>query len=299
MAVSVDQFILDPREFRLLDGLRLNPRKPAPGRVRGERLTKRKGISIEFADYRDYTEGDDLRHLDWNILARLGIATIKTYQDEEDLAVHLLLDATPSMDFGTPSKFVQARRLGCALAYVAVCGTDAVYPLALGCREEPKRAHRGRSGYRRLAAWAAGVSPEGKAGVAESLRLFASGNARPGLAVILSDGLDPKVTAALRTVAGRGHEIAFVQVLSNEELDPDLEGDLRLVDSEDDAIIEITAHGQTLREYRKRLEKHCTALAVECRRLGGRFLQVRNTDSLPTVMADGFKREGWVTAWTS
>src|SRR6476619_4360431 len=83
---------LEARDFRVLEGLRLMPRKSFGGRVRGERLTKKKGISIEFADYREYTDGDDLRHLDWNVLARLGVPVTKTYRDEEDLAVHVLVD---------------------------------------------------------------------------------------------------------------------------------------------------------------------------------------------------------------
>ncbi|MEZ5163391.1 MAG: DUF58 domain-containing protein [Fimbriimonadaceae bacterium] len=107
----MSDLILSPREFRLLEGVRLNPRKSFLGRVRGERVTKRTGISIEFADYRDYTEGDDLRHLDWNVLARLDTPIVKTYQDEEDLAVHLLVDLSPSMNFGDQQSWIVRRSL--------------------------------------------------------------------------------------------------------------------------------------------------------------------------------------------
>src|SRR5690242_7545435 len=118
--------LLDSREFRLLEGLRLNPKKSFTGRIRGERLTKKKGISIEFSDYRDYTEGDDLRHLDWNVLARLETPIMKTYRDEEDLAVHMLLDGSASMDFGEPTKFEAAQRMAAAFGYVGLCAGDAV-----------------------------------------------------------------------------------------------------------------------------------------------------------------------------
>src|SRR6476659_4953467 len=114
--------LLDPREFRVLEGLRFNPRKSFTGKIRGERLTTKKGISIEFSDYRDYTEGDDLRHLDWNVLARLEAPIMKTYRDEEDLAVHLLLDGSASMDFGESSKFEAAKRIATAIGYVGLCG---------------------------------------------------------------------------------------------------------------------------------------------------------------------------------
>src|SRR5438105_6787237 len=108
---------LDPRDFRVLEGLRLLPRKSFGGRVRGERLTSKRGISIEFADYREYADGDDLRHLDWNVLARLATPVTKTYRDEEDLAVHLLVDTSSSMQFGEPSKQEAAKRYACALGF--------------------------------------------------------------------------------------------------------------------------------------------------------------------------------------
>src|SRR3954462_1112722 len=127
--------VLESGDFRVLEGLRLLPRKSFGGRVRGERLTKKKGISIEFADYREYTDGDDLRHLDWNVLARLGVPVTKTYRDEEDLAVHVLIDTSPSMSFGEPCKLDCAKKYACALGFLGLAGGDAVYPRALGIRE--------------------------------------------------------------------------------------------------------------------------------------------------------------------
>src|SRR6476619_6851703 len=140
---STTTSLLEPRDFRVLEGLRLVPRKSFGGRVRGERLTKKKGISIEFADYREYTDGDDLRHLDWNVLARLNTPVTKTYQDEEDLAVHVLIDVSPSMDFGEPTKFECAKRYACALAFLGLAGGDAIYTRAIGARERPLPALRG------------------------------------------------------------------------------------------------------------------------------------------------------------
>jgi uncharacterized protein (DUF58 family) len=303
--------VLEPREFRVLEGLRLNPRKSFPGRVRGERLTKKKGISIEFADYREYAEGDDLRHLDWNVLARLEHPIMKTYRDEEDLAVHLLLDASPSMDFGDPTKLMAASRLACAMGFVGLAGGDAVYPKLLGRKEMPIGALRGRSSYPRIASWAHAVarteSPEiplptsnGKAskamGLATSLRTFINSSARPGLCVLLSDGLDPEAPAALRTLGGRGHEVLFLQILSDIELDPDLEGDLRLLDSESGSPVEITANSYALKEYRRRLEAHNQAIKDAVLRIGGRLAIVRPDQKLEDVLKNTLKREGWVAA---
>ncbi len=288
--------LLDPREFRLLEGLKLNPKKSFTGRVRGERLTKKKGISIEFSDYRDYTEGDDLRHLDWNVLARLETPIMKTYRDEEDLAVHLLVDASSSMDFGEPTKFAVAVRIAAALGYVGLCGGDAVYPRFLGIRQAKASALRGRANFPRLVKWLEDGAPEGQEGLATAIRTFTHSSARAGIAVVISDGLDPQVAGAIRGLGGRGHEVFFVQVLSDIELDPDLEGDLRLLDAEGGLPVEVTANSYVLKEYRHNLAKHLDSVREAILRVGGRYTMVRTTDSLEQTVKGVLRREGWVAA---
>lgn len=285
--------ILSPAEFRLLEGLRLNPRRAFHGRVRGERLTKRKGISIEFADYRDYSEGDDLRHLDWNVLARLQTPVMKTYQDEEDLAVYLVLDATGSMGFGEPSKLDAAKRIAAAFAYVALCGQDAVYPISLPNRGVGA-ARRGRASYPQIARWIDAVAEStANRTLSVSLREFAGSGARPGMVVLLSDVLDPAAADAIRMLGGVGHEVCLVQVLSPEELDPDLEGDLRLLDAEAGAPVEITANRDALKAYRENLQTHNAAVSDACRRHGGKAIQVLAQESLESLVRDRLRREGW------
>jgi uncharacterized protein (DUF58 family) len=288
--------VLDPRDFRVLEGLRLMPRKPFGGRVRGERLTTKKGISIEFADYREYTDGDDLRHLDWNVLARLGVPVTKTYRDEEDLAVHLLLDTSPSMEFGEPSKMECAKKYACALGFLGLTGGDAVYPRALGIRERPLPALRGRNSFHRLSMWAEQLSVpnERPLTLSASLRQFAGASARAGLVILISDGLDPDIPTSLRILAGRGHEILFLQVLSREELDPDLEGDLRLIDGEGGMPAELTANGAVLKEYRQRLEAHNAEIRDTVLRVGGRYALVRPDETFDQVLTFTLKRQRWV-----
>ncbi|HVT13990.1 MAG TPA: DUF58 domain-containing protein [Fimbriimonadaceae bacterium] len=288
--------LLDPREFRLLEGLRLNPKKSFSGRVRGERLTKKKGISIEFSDYRDYVEGDDLRHLDWNVLARLETPIMKTYRDEEDLAVHILLDGSASMSFGEPTKFEAARRIAAAVGYVGLCGGDAVYCRLLGQRGLILPGLRGRSSFPRFTRWLEDAKPAGEESLAASLRAFAHASARVGLAVVVSDGLDPEAATAVRVLGGRGHEVFFIQVLSDIELDPDLEGDLRLLDSEGGRAVEITANSYALREYRANLQRHNDALREAVLRVGGRHAMVRADDPLEKTVKQVLRREGWVAA---
>lgn len=295
--------VLSPEDFRILEGLRLNPRKSFTGRVRGERLTRKKGISIEFADYRDYTEGDDLRHLDWNVLARLETAVIKTYQDEEDLAVYLVVDLTASMGFGEPQKQALAKNLACAIGYVALNSQDAAYPVTLPMVVNPTRgangvgaALRGRSSYPKLARWSQMIPETAPGGLAPSLREFVKASARPGLAVLLTDGLDPDMPSLIRVLGGRGHEVCLIQILSPEEIDPDLEGDLRLLDAESSQIVEITANRDALDGYRKNLLAHNKLLEEACLRVGGRYTTVTVNRTVDWIVREKLRREGWFAA---
>lgn len=295
--------VLTPDDFRLLEGLRLNPRKSFSGRVRGERLTRKKGISIEFSDYRDYTEGDDLRHLDWNVLARLQNAVIKTYQDEEDLAVYLIVDLTASMSFGDPQKQQLAKTLACVFGYVALNNQDAAYPVTLPLAANPTRgvggvglALRGRASYPKLARWTTSIPEMAPGGLSRSLRDFVKANTRPGLVVLLTDGLDPEAPTLIRVLGGRGHEVCLIQILAPEEVDPDLEGDLRLIDAETNEIVEITANRDALEAYRKNLAKHNDELRDACNRVGGRYISIPVDQSLDWIIKERLRREGWFAA---
>ncbi len=283
--------VLNGSDLRALDGMRLNPRKAFGGRVRGERMTTKKGVSIEFADYRDYSEGDDLRHLDWNVLARLDSAVMRTYRDEEDLQVYLFIDNSASMQFGDPSKAERAHTLGLALGYVALIGGDAVLPVSVGAREAKRSSLRGRASFSKLRRWEPAAP---SMTLADSFRAFAKTAARPGLIVLCSDGMDPDIAGSLQLLAGRGHEIFFVQVLDALDLDPDLEGDLRLLDSESGKSIEVTANSSVLREYRDGLAKHIAAIENQMLRSGGRHAVVSSDKSFRDVLRDVWRREGWI-----
>lgn len=254
----------------------------------------RKGISIEFADYRDYTEGDDLRHLDWNVLARLQSPVIKTYRDEEDLAVYLLLDRSPSMEFGESLKIDFASKLALALGFVALMSGDAAYPCALPMRTAP-RVLRGRSSYPQLESWAKNANKDTKTGksLATSLRDFASSDHRPGLVILISDTLDEGLEIQLRVLTGRGHQVDVLQVLSPEEVEPDIEGDLRLLDAEDGLPREITANRQAVQTYQQNLANHTEVIRESVRRSGGRFLRVLTTEKLAEIINGPMRKEGW------
>lgn len=269
-----------------LERYRFQPQKHHAGAIRGERLSPRKGISIEFADYRHYAPGDDLRHLDWNILARLDRAYLRTYQDEQELPIYLLLDCSGSMAFGEPSKFDLARSLGACLGYIALVSGDALYPVALHAEGGETRALRGRPAYARFVEWLRTRHPDGRA-LSQAIQRFAHANLPTGLVLLLTDGLDEAMPQALRTLGGRKHEVIYLQILSEVEQDPDLEGDLKLIDAETDEAIEITATSGLLQEYQRRLKTHLEAIQQACRRIGAFYIPIANRDdSLEIILKD-------------
>lgn len=284
---------LDPRESRMLHGLRLEPRRNFAGRVRGERTSVRKGVSIDFADYREYTEGDDLRHLDWNVLARLGHAVVKTYQDEEDLPVHLLVDTSRSMSFGAPTKLEAAAKAALAVGQVALQAGDAVFRHAPFQAAPRASGLRGRAGLSRLGQWLGALDADSPKGLYDAVQAFLRSAPPSGIVLLASDALDPAAPVAVKLLGDRGFEPWLVHVLSKIELDPDVEGDLLLVDSENGSERELTANSFSLESYRKSLDAHRDALAEACRRAGGRYGLLVAEAPLTDFLRQHVRKERW------
>jgi uncharacterized protein (DUF58 family) len=286
--------LLQPRELRVLESLRLAPSRSFRGATRGERISRKKGISIEFADFRSYVEGDDLRHLDWNVLARLETPVMRTYQDEEDLTVYLMLDGSPSMSFGDPTKFEIAQKYAAAVGYIGLLGGDGVRPALIGERVAPLPAMRGRASAFRLMQWVSRPPLEiGRETLNQASQTLLRANFRIGMVVILSDGLDPDLPQTIRALGGRGFEVCMIQVLSDVEWEPDLEGDLRLLDSESETRVEITINRDTVAQYKQNLSAHVQSLENACNRTGGKHAMVRTSESLEEVVQRRLKPAGW------
>lgn len=252
--------VLDPTVFdegflRQLERLGLLMKQPVRGGLKGGRRSVKRGQSVEFADYRDYTLGDDLRQLDWNVYARLEKLFVKLFIEEEDVTITFLLDASPSMAFGKPQKLLFAKRAAAALGYIALSGEDRVVVAALGGRTARRQGGlRGSGRVFRLLANLSGIQPaDGPTDLVASARHAAAMLSGRGVIVLISDLLDPGADRVIRELAATGSELIVLHTLSPEELDPPLEGDLRLVDSESGEGIDVTVDLATLDDYRARL----------------------------------------------
>ncbi len=271
--------LLDPDFMARLEQLEIVSRKIHASRQRGERRSRRKGESAEFADYRNYVIGDDLRHIDWNIYARLDRLFLKLFLEEEDLNVTVLLDVSKSMESGDPSKALYAKRVAAAMAYIGLCNYDRVNLCAYNESVAAYRQGlRGRRMMARIVQFLEDLPVDGKSHFAAAARQLALRQRQKGVVLVLSDFLDKGgFDAGFRYLLGRQMDIYVLQILSPQELEPDLTGDLRLVDVEDDDVAEITVSKLLLDRYKANLLAYCESIRSYCTRRGiAYYLAVTN-----------------------
>ena len=256
-----------PEFLAQLERLTLASRRIFRGRVKGERKSPRRGHSVEFCDYRAYGVGDDLRYVDWNAYARLDRLHVKLFVDEEDLCLHLLVDASASMDFGRPTKLDYATRLAAALGFVGLVGLERVGVGMLRERvAEGWPPARGRNQFPVLLDFLTGVKPAGATRLDEALASYAMRSRESGLAVIISDLLDPAgYEAGLRALMERRFDIHLIHLLAPEEIAPELAGDFRLTDAETGEVRELSVDREALRDYRERLHSFLERAEGFCR----------------------------------
>lgn len=247
--------LLDTELMRRLEQLALISKKVFRGRMKGERRSRKKGISIEFADYKDYVPGDDLRFIDWNAYGRLDRLFIKLFMEEEDLFVHVILDTSRSMGFGEPSKLELGSRVAAALGYICLCKLDRVaLGAAAGGDALAMPSTRGRNQLWRLVTFLEALQADGSTDLSESVRRYFLKNRARGVAVVISDFLDPAgYEPALKQLLYHDLDIHLIHLLAAEELDPPISGDLRLVDVETGDSAEVTVNEEMLAAYRHTL----------------------------------------------
>ena len=289
------QPLLDPKFLARLEQLELVSRKIFMGRMKGERRSKRKGQSVEFADYRNYVVGDDLRFLDWNLFARLERLFIRLFMEEEDLHFYVLLDNSLSMDFGTPTKLHYAKQVAAALGFIGLVNMDRVVVEAFNDRlTQSMPAARGRRSLWRLMDFLQKIEPAGPSDLKKALRSFSIKCSGKGIVVLLSDFMDKGgYEEALRYLVARQLDIYVIQMLSQEEIDPEIVGDLRLVDVEDEDVAEITVSGPLLKRYKQNLAAYRAALYEFCTRRGIACLFTSNQVPFDRLVLTYLRSAAW------
>ena len=288
--------LFDEGFLRRLEQLELASRRLTAGRMKGERRSIRRGQSVEFADYRNYTTGDDLRQLDWNAYARLEKLFIKLFVEEEDVTVHVLVDASRSMDFGDPNKLDFARRAAAALAYLGLAHLDRVSVAFLGDgRASSLRALRGKGRTLELFDFLSADRRERTTGLAAAARDYASRLRGRGPLLLLSDLMDPGYLDALRDLASTRCQLSVLHVLAPEELDPEVPPDSRLIDNESGQGVEVTGDADLNDRYRARLGEWQAEIGAFVSRRGGAYLAIPSDLELSDLLFDVLRRRRVVT----
>jgi uncharacterized protein (DUF58 family) len=277
--------------LRRLEQFQLLAQRRAKSAAKGERRSRARGQSVEFADHRNYVPGDDFRYLDWNLYGRLDKLFLKLYEEERELPVSIFLDASESMNFGSPRKIDFAKQVAAAIGYVALCGFDRVSVNVFP--DDPEqyairgalRAVRGRKSSLQYFQNLNQVQPKGSAELNESLRRGALQARGAGVAVVLSDFLDPAgYESGLLALVGRGFQVNAVQILAPEEMNPDTYGDLKLIDSETGIIQEVTFGKYRLAHYQQTVRNFCQRLKEFCSARGISFFTVTSDTALEKLL---------------
>ncbi|NIP86467.1 MAG: DUF58 domain-containing protein [Planctomycetales bacterium] len=288
--------LLSPELLSQLERLELVSRKIQRGRMKGERRSPRRGQSVEFADFRNYVPGDDIRFVDWNTYARLDKLFLKLFLEEEDLHFYALLDASGSMGFGQPSKLEVAKQLAAALGFVGLARADRVRIETLGqTAHRPGPVLRGRRSLWRMLEYLEGIEPRETVNLETGVRNFCLRNSGQGMVVLISDLMDKAgYESALRYLLAQRMDIYVLHVLSREEFDPGIQGDLRLVDCEDADVAEITASAPLLARYRQTLNAFLQAAREFCTRRGIAYVLVENEVAIEKIVVQYLRRQGLV-----
>jgi uncharacterized protein (DUF58 family) len=286
--------LLDAQFMARLDGLDLASRRMLVGRSQGQRLSKRRGQSVEFADHRQYSAGDDLRFLDWNIYARLEQLFLKLFLEEQDLTLHILMDVSESVTMGEPSKDLFIRRMAAALGYLGLVHNNRVNLRAFADGVVSRLDNqRGRGCVSSLAEFLLTVDCQGHGAFDKTCKQVVGDRIGSGVVVVLSDMLFKEgYEEGLKRLFSRHYDVYVIQVLSPQERHPTLSGDLKLVDIEDGDMAEITINAALLKYYQRTLSAYCNDIRQFCLRHGAGYILSGSDASPERLTLDTLRRTG-------
>ena len=258
----------------------------------GEHPSPRRANALEFADYRSYTPGDDLRRVDWNAYLRLGQLLVKLADAPERVTLHVLLDTSGSMAWGHPNKFDYARRVAAGLAYVALAHMDAANLMILNGRECVRWSRQSSASPAAMVRAINSLEAGGTTNLDAALSSFGALGSHRGVAVLISDLLSPLgYQSGLERLSRMALRPVVIHLLSPEELSPTLEGDLELLDTETGDTVQVSIDWGLLRRYHRWLYEWLEEIEAFCSRRGITYLQVETTQSIEQLLLDRLRRE--------
>lgn len=286
--------LLDQSFLSKVGKLDLVSRKILQGKIKGEKRSKKRGQSVEFADHRQYAPGDDLRFLDWSIYARLDRLMIKLFLEEEDLRVYLLVDSSASMDYGRPNKFRYAQKVAAALGYIGLVNMNRVGIGTFSSQlDRSFRPERGRRNLAKMVSFLEATPCGGQTDLGKACKRFAQEHRQKGVVILISDFLDRNgYEDAVRFFVARKMDVFCLQILAPQELDPPLAGDLKLVDAEDGEETEITISQPLIDAYKRNLGSLMGGLREFCHKRGARYMSASTAMPFERLVLDQLRLHG-------
>jgi len=292
--VAASGVLLDESFLRKLEVLSLATRRPAYGQLRGMHRSRRTGSGLVFTDFRPYSAGDDIRRIDWSIYLRLDRLILKLFEEEADLPIYLFLDASLSMNFGAPTKLDYARKVAAALAYVALLNQDRVNLVAFAdgvVQTLPTR--RGKNQAPQAFRFLESIRASGQTSLQATLRSFFGSPRTRGIAIVISDFLDPDgIEPAFAVLRRFRHEVAVVHVVNPDERNPPLPEEVVLVDAEDGSFNELEVTPSLLEAYRETFARHVREIEGYCRKYGWSYVQAATEVPIEALMLKVLRSEG-------
>lgn len=289
--------LFDERFLKTLEHLHMVSRKVFAGNIRAERRTRKVGSGIEFADHRTYSRGDDFRYIDWNLYGRLDKLLLRLFEEEEDLHIYILVDVSDSMSIGSPlPKLHYAMQVGAALTYVGLANLDrvAIVPFSDRILDRMPPA-RGKNRIFRVFEFLRSCDLGGQTQMAECMKAFVAQNKRRGLAVVISDFYDPDgFEQGLNTLRYNKFEPFVLQVYDQREAEPNLHGDLALVDCETGDTREVTISKSMLEAYQREHESYCKELEAYCTRYAMPFFRTHTSIPFNELVLKIFRSGGFL-----
>ena len=271
-----------------LESLQLASRHRLMGRFGGEHKSKRYGNTVDFADFREYTPGDDFRRIDYHVLARLDQVLIKLFEADDEITVRLLIDTSGSMRTG--AKMLQAKRLGAALGFVALTAHDSVTVHTFPARG-PAPRFAGRAAIPAFLAYMEPLEATGHTPFAEAAAHLLGRSSLPGLTVVLSDLLTSEWRSLIQLRAS-GSDVSIMHILCEEDLDPQFSGDLELVDRELGERLTVSVTDDVASTYRARVRAWRTEVAASARGTGALYMPVDAEDDVETLLLQSWRAAG-------
>lgn len=288
--------LLDKDFLHKLERLSIVNKHVKRGTQSGNRRSRNLGSSIEFADYRSYTPGDDIRQIDWNAYARHEKLFLKTFMDEQEVQISIYIDCSKSMDFGNPTKFQTGIKIAGALGYLSLYNLDKVSLYSFDNQINavlPSLMGKGKGV--QLFNFLNSIATKNEGDINAALTSGKALNKKPGISIILSDFLFANgYEKGINFIQSANQEVVLIQILTKEEKDPYLDGDLRLIDSENSSTKEISISPIVLREYRKTLENYQSKLEEYAQKRGISFISIDSEMNIEDIILNVLKKSGLI-----